>query len=101
MPLVVRMVNDSSSKARAAAGDVLRSLLSRLEPPQMDRAFAYCRAWLERGGGQSGGADAALRRAAAQTLGFVAEAEAGRFGRRLGEVAPALLRILQRQVGHC
>ncbi|KXZ46921.1 hypothetical protein GPECTOR_39g415 [Gonium pectorale] len=94
MPLVVRLVNDSSPKARAAAGEVLRSLLGRLEPPQLDRAVGYCRAWLGRTGG---GTDAALRRAAAQTLGFVAEAEGGRFGRRMAELAPAVLRVLEQQ----
>ncbi|GFR52617.1 hypothetical protein Agub_g15133, partial [Astrephomene gubernaculifera] len=47
MPLVVRLVNDSSPKARAAAGEVLRALLGRLEAPQLDRAVSYCRAWLE------------------------------------------------------
>ncbi|EFJ49017.1 hypothetical protein VOLCADRAFT_104545 [Volvox carteri f. nagariensis] len=100
MPLVVRLVSDSSAKARAAAGDVLRSLLLRLEAEHLNKAVSYCRAWLERGGGGSGGSaqDAVLRRAAAQTLGIVAEVEGAKFAKRLAEVAPGVLRILERQV---
>lgn len=63
------------------------------------------RAWLSTGGGSgsnggSGGTagKAGLRRAAVQTLGFVAEAEGGRFARRLPGLAPALVRLLQAQV---
>ncbi|KAG2487780.1 hypothetical protein HYH03_013624 [Edaphochlamys debaryana] len=94
MPLVVRLVNDPAPKARASAAQVLRSLLGRLEPAPLDRAAAYCRGWMGREGG--GGA-AALRRAAAQALGLMAEVEGARFTRRLAEVAPALRRILERQ----
>ncbi|GIL90429.1 hypothetical protein Vretifemale_18038, partial [Volvox reticuliferus] len=104
MPLVVRLVADTSAKARAAAGDILRALLVRLDTPQRDKAVDYCRAWLERGGGRGGGGggggpqDAALRRAAAQTLGFVAEVEGSKFGRRFSHVANGVLQILRRQV---
>ncbi|GIL61502.1 hypothetical protein Vafri_15933, partial [Volvox africanus] len=109
MPLIVRLVSDTSAKARAATGDLLRALLSRLEASQLGKVVSYCRAWLERGagvggagvggGGGGGGAqDAALRRAAVQTLGFVAEVEGSKFGRRFSDLVNGVLRILQRQV---
>lgn len=99
MPLVVRLVSDTSPKARAAAGDVLRSLLSRLEAQHTDKVVGYCRSWLGQGAEGGEAQAAALRRASAQVLGFLAEVEGARFARRVGELGPALLRVLEQQVG--
>jgi hypothetical protein len=72
-------------------------------PTQVDDAVGFCSAWLEGSGNGNAGATTnkktALRRAAAQVLGFVAEVEGPRFARRMPALAPGLLRVLQHQVG--
>lgn len=55
LPLVARLVNDPAPKARAAAGALVRALLGRLAPAQLDDAVGYCGCVLVRGRGCGGG----------------------------------------------
>lgn len=63
-------------------------LLQRAGPVLLDRFAEYCARWLA-------GADARLGRAAAQTMGVLAEAEGPKFGRRAAQLLPQLLATLR------
>ncbi|MEW5318207.1 MAG: hypothetical protein WDW38_009447 [Sanguina aurantia] len=95
LPLVTRLVNDSSSPARTLVGAVLKSLLGKLLPQQLDDLAGYCREWLSKGAPAAGAAAGQLRRAAAQTLGLMVEVEGGRFGRRLQTLGEPVLQVLR------
>jgi hypothetical protein len=84
LPLLTRLVNDYSPKARAASGTTLRALLSQLDTEQVDQAVSFCMSWLKAGSskGDVGGRGSQLRRAAAQALCAVADVEGPRFGKR-------------------
>ncbi|PSC76593.1 small subunit processome component 20-like protein [Micractinium conductrix] len=83
LPLVARLVNDPSSKCRAMVGAALAVLLRRASAPRRDRLVQYCQQWLA-------GGDARLNRAAAQSLGIMAEVEGAGFARRVPAVLPLL-----------
>jgi U3 small nucleolar RNA-associated protein 20 len=87
LPLVTRLVNDPSSKCRAAVGACAGALLRRAAPARRDRLALYCAQWLR-------GGDARLARAAAQVLGILAEVEAAGFARRVAELLPPLAALL-------
>uniref|UniRef100_A0A7S3R808 U3 small nucleolar RNA-associated protein 20 domain-containing protein n=1 Tax=Dunaliella tertiolecta TaxID=3047 RepID=A0A7S3R808_DUNTE len=76
LPLVMRLVNDPAPKCRAAIAGALRALLAALPTQQHDAFATYCRQWLL-------GNNSALRRAAAHSLGLLAQVEGKRFGPRL------------------
>ncbi|BDA46528.1 probable small subunit processome component 20 homolog [Coccomyxa sp. Obi] len=88
VPLVARLVSDPSPKCRALVGRTLKALLLRATPVLRDRFASHCLKWLA-------GSDARLGRAAAQTLGILAEAEGTAFGRRTGGLLPQLLSTLR------
>ncbi|KAK9818396.1 hypothetical protein WJX72_012002 [[Myrmecia] bisecta] len=88
LPLVTRLVNDQSNKCRASVGAAIKTLLQRVGPVQLDKLAQYCVEWL-------GVQDTRLRRAAAQTLGFLVEVEREKVARRVPEVLARLLPLLQ------
>jgi len=63
-------------------------LAQRAGPVLLDRFAGYCARWLA-------GADARFGRAAAQTMGVLAEAEGSKFGRRAALLLPQLLATLR------
>jgi U3 small nucleolar RNA-associated protein 20 len=83
LPLVARLANEPSPKARAQVAAALKLLHQQLDGGGNDALAAFCRRWLQ--GAAAGGA----RRAAAQALGLLAEAEGLRFRRRLAGSGPA------------
>jgi hypothetical protein len=66
------------------------STARQVGPGQTDSLAAYCFKWL-------GGEDPNLRRAAALTLGLLAEVEGARFGRRMKLLLPPLTAVLRWQ----
>ncbi len=64
------------------------SCVQRASPLLRDRFASHCLRWLA-------GSDARLGRAAAQTLGILAEAEGPGFGRRTAGILPQLLATLR------
>ena len=89
LPLVTRLVNDNSSTCRSKVGVLLGMLLKRVSPVKRDKLAKYCEKWLA-------GLDSRLQRAAAQTLGMLAEAEGSAFGRRvIQDFISLLTRVLE------
>jgi U3 small nucleolar RNA-associated protein 20 len=102
LPLVTRLANETSPKARTAVAATLKLLHKQLQPQQNDQLASFAQQWLFKG------TDAAqqqqqqqaqlllLRAAAAHALGLLAEAEGPRFGQRrltpefIGRLVPLL-----------
>ncbi len=77
LPLVARLANEAAPKPRAAVAATLKLLHSRVSFETNSELASYCCKWL-------GGSSGAMRRAAAQALGVLAEAEGSEgFSKRL------------------
>jgi U3 small nucleolar RNA-associated protein 20 len=83
LPLVTRLVNDDSSTCRKMVGLLIKDLLGRAERKQLDTLLDLVLEW-------SGGADALLRRAAAQVLGLLVEQQGSAAERYMERVLAAL-----------
>lgn len=88
LPLVLRLVNDPSATARAAAAEVVSALFAAITPNRLEQLMAYTLEWLA-------ASDARLRRAACQVVGILARQEGRRFGRRIAAVMPPLAALLR------
>jgi len=91
MPLVTRLANETSPKARTATAATLKLLHQQLQQDSNDSLAALAQQWLVRSSSGSSGSNGGgqqqqkLRAVAAQALELLAEVEGGRFGsRRLG-----------------
>ena len=99
MPLVQRLANEPSPKARSATAATIKLLHKQLPTESNDALAAISTQWLLSSGsnGSNGGQQQQkLRAVAAQALGLLAEVEGARFGRRLGqpEFVSGLVRTL-------
>lgn len=101
LPLLTRLVNDVSAKARALAGGVLRSLLQGLEQEHRDQFAEFCATWLaagdQAGGSRSSDKASMLRRTAAQALCALADVEGTKFGKRMVALGPLVVSVLSSQ----
>lgn len=79
LPLVTRLANETSPKARTAAAATLKLLHKQLQQPQNDQLAGYSQQWLVSNSSQQ---QQLLRVAAAHALGLLAEVEGARFGQR-------------------
>lgn len=97
LPLVPRLVNDDSTTCRKMVGLLIKDLLGRAQRKQLDTLLDLVLEW-------SAGADALLRRAAAQVLGLLVEQQgsaAERYMERvLGALAQSVSISLESQEAH-
>jgi U3 small nucleolar RNA-associated protein 20 len=100
LPLVTRLANETSPKARTAVAATLKLLHKQLQPQQNDQLASFAQQWLFKGTDAAQQQQQAqlllLRAAAAHALGLLAEAEGPRFGQRrltpefVGRLVPLL-----------
>lgn len=83
LPLITRLANETSPKARTAVAATLKLLHKQLQPQQNDQLAGFAQQWLLKD--TSSGSQQqllVLRAAAAHALGLLAEVEGPRFGQR-------------------
>jgi U3 small nucleolar RNA-associated protein 20 len=96
LPLIIRLVNDPSSKCRVKVGAALGMLFGRLSVASRDKLVAYCQKWMTvNNNGQQDDDDGRLKRAAAQALGILAQQEKGTFSKRIPNLLPLMTNILK------
>lgn len=79
LPLVTRLANENSPKARTAVAATIKLLHKQLQQEQNDMLATYSQQWLVSSGSQQ---QQLLRVAAAHALGLLAEVEGSRFAQR-------------------
>jgi len=92
LPLILRLVNDPSSKCRVKVGAALGMLFGRLSVASRDKLVVYCQRWMK---GQQDDDDGRLKRAAAQALGILAQQEKGAFSKRIPNLLPLMTNVLK------
>jgi U3 small nucleolar RNA-associated protein 20 len=100
LPLVTRLANETSPKARTAVAATIKLLHKQLQPQHNDQLAGFAQQWLFKGSDDPQQQQAQqlllLRAAAAHALGLLAEAEGPRFGQRrlspefVGRIVPLL-----------
>eukprot|EP00775_Hariotina_reticulata_P008462 gene8462-8646_t len=97
LPLVMRLANETSPKARAAVAATIKLLHKQLPPAQNDQLAAISQKWLAAGctDDEDGWQQQLLRAAAAHALGLLAEAESSSLSVNAGHLALNVYRQLE------
>eukprot|EP00803_Ostreobium_quekettii_P010225 evm.model.scf_622.2 EVM.evm.TU.scf_622.2 scf_622:22710-43215(-) len=91
LPLVTRLVNESSPACRSSVGDVVRKLLVRLDGRCRDKLTNLTLQWLH-------GEDSRLRTVGSQTLGLIAEVSGEQFSRYEAKALDGISAVLAAHV---
>ncbi|BBN08979.1 U3 small nucleolar RNA-associated protein 20 [Marchantia polymorpha subsp. ruderalis] len=86
-PLVTRLVNDDSNQVRSMIGTILKVLMGRVGPRNVQRFVLFALSWYK-------GADQRLWRPAAQVLGFMIEVVGTTFEQHSQVIFPQCTKIL-------